>query len=200
MGSGVSRVVMLLVRRCLERLRSGADGGAVAFAGLGYLSLYLAGKMHLFDRRGYSVRSFFSHGRFLMTDSRAQIKAWLALAPIIGATLIAISRTMGAFAASSALSSIANKSLTQTTAITRRTSSSEACSASSSPSSLTTSVRPSSHSLPIPHSTPSLATPHPSPTPTNSSTDYPSLASHSCHLPYAPRRPSPSVPDRKSVV
>jgi diacylglycerol diphosphate phosphatase/phosphatidate phosphatase len=29
------------------------------FAGLGYLSLYLAGKLSLFDRRGYSSRVFF---------------------------------------------------------------------------------------------------------------------------------------------
>lgn len=47
-----------------------------AWAGLGYLSLYLAGKMHLFDRRGHAI------------------KAWIAFAPLIGATLIAVSRTM----------------------------------------------------------------------------------------------------------
>lgn len=46
-----------------------------AFAGLLYLSLYAAGKMHLFDRRGHAV------------------KAWIAFTPCIGATLIAVSRT-----------------------------------------------------------------------------------------------------------
>ncbi|POY71007.1 hypothetical protein BMF94_5932 [Rhodotorula taiwanensis] len=47
-----------------------------AWAGLGYFSLYLAGKMRLFDRRGHAI------------------KAWIAIAPLIGATLIAVSRTM----------------------------------------------------------------------------------------------------------
>ncbi|KAK4057152.1 hypothetical protein OIO90_001647 [Microbotryomycetes sp. JL221] len=47
-----------------------------AFAGLGYLSLYLAGKMHLFDRRGFAL------------------KPWIAVAPLTGAALIAVSRTM----------------------------------------------------------------------------------------------------------
>lgn len=49
---------------------------SLAFAGLGFLSLYLAAKMHLFDRRGVAL------------------KAWIAVAPLTGATLIAISRTM----------------------------------------------------------------------------------------------------------
>lgn len=44
---------------------------------MGYFALYLSGKMHLFDHRGYTV------------------KAWVAIAPLIGATLIAVSRTMG---------------------------------------------------------------------------------------------------------
>jgi diacylglycerol diphosphate phosphatase/phosphatidate phosphatase len=48
----------------------------VSFAGLGFLSFYLAGKLHLFDKRG--------HAR----------KAWLALSPLTAATLVAISRTM----------------------------------------------------------------------------------------------------------
>ena len=30
----------------------------VSFAGLGFLALYLAGKMHLFDRRGHVVRFY----------------------------------------------------------------------------------------------------------------------------------------------
>ncbi|KAM0756604.1 acid phosphatase/Vanadium-dependent haloperoxidase [Meredithblackwellia eburnea MCA 4105] len=47
-----------------------------SFAGLGYLSLYWAGKMHLFDEKGHAI------------------KAWIALVPLMGASLIAISRTM----------------------------------------------------------------------------------------------------------
>lgn len=48
----------------------------VSFAGLGFLSFYLAGKLHLFDERGHTG------------------KAWIALAPLTGALLTAISRTM----------------------------------------------------------------------------------------------------------
>ncbi|KAH9900986.1 acid phosphatase/Vanadium-dependent haloperoxidase [Cubamyces lactineus] len=49
---------------------------SLSFAGLGFLSFYLAGKMHLFDTRGHTV------------------KAWLALTPLSAAALVAISRTM----------------------------------------------------------------------------------------------------------
>jgi len=49
---------------------------SLSFAGLGFLSFYLAGKMHLFDERGHTGKS------------------WLALAPLTGALLVAISRTM----------------------------------------------------------------------------------------------------------
>ncbi|KAI0780875.1 acid phosphatase/Vanadium-dependent haloperoxidase [Trametes elegans] len=49
---------------------------SLSFAGLGFLSFYLAGKLHLFDERGHTF------------------KAWLALAPLSGAALIAISRSM----------------------------------------------------------------------------------------------------------
>ncbi|KIJ69223.1 hypothetical protein HYDPIDRAFT_79486, partial [Hydnomerulius pinastri MD-312] len=48
----------------------------VSFAGLGFLSFYLAGKMHLFDTRGHAH------------------KAWISVTPLFGATLVAISRTM----------------------------------------------------------------------------------------------------------
>ncbi|KAG0323566.1 phosphatidic acid phosphatase type, partial [Podila horticola] len=45
-----------------------------AFAGLFYLSLWMAGKMHVFDRRGYSI------------------KGVILVIPIMGALLVAISR------------------------------------------------------------------------------------------------------------
>lgn len=46
-----------------------------SFSGLGYLSFYLAGKLHLFDRRHYSG------------------PLWIAMTPLLGAALIAVSRT-----------------------------------------------------------------------------------------------------------
>ncbi|KIM62072.1 hypothetical protein SCLCIDRAFT_15917 [Scleroderma citrinum Foug A] len=49
---------------------------SLSFAGLAFLSCYLAGKMHLFDKRGHTH------------------KAWISVAPLAGATLVAISRTM----------------------------------------------------------------------------------------------------------
>ncbi|TDL24807.1 PAP2-domain-containing protein [Rickenella mellea] len=49
---------------------------SLSFAGLGFLSFYLAGKLHLFDERGHTH------------------KAWIALTPLAGASLVAISRTM----------------------------------------------------------------------------------------------------------
>ncbi|KAF6764843.1 phosphatidic acid phosphatase type 2/haloperoxidase [Ephemerocybe angulata] len=49
---------------------------SMSFAGLGFLSFYLAGKMHLFDKRGHAG------------------KAWLALTPFCAAALVAISRSM----------------------------------------------------------------------------------------------------------
>ncbi|GLB35424.1 putative acid phosphatase homologues [Lyophyllum shimeji] len=49
---------------------------SLSFAGLGFLAFYIAGKLHLFDRRGHAG------------------KAWLALAPFSAAALVAISRTM----------------------------------------------------------------------------------------------------------
>ncbi|KAF9071707.1 phosphatidic acid phosphatase type 2/haloperoxidase [Rhodocollybia butyracea] len=49
---------------------------SLSFAGLGFLAFYLAGKLHLFDRKGHLG------------------KVWLFLAPLAAATLVAISRTM----------------------------------------------------------------------------------------------------------
>jgi diacylglycerol diphosphate phosphatase/phosphatidate phosphatase len=49
---------------------------SLSFAGLGFLSFYLAGKFHLFDRRGHAF------------------KTWLCLTPFAGAALVAISRSM----------------------------------------------------------------------------------------------------------
>ncbi|KAK1232275.1 hypothetical protein PQX77_004649 [Marasmius sp. AFHP31] len=49
---------------------------SMSFAGLGFLSYYLAGKLHLFDKRGHTG------------------KAWISLAPFSAAALVAISRTM----------------------------------------------------------------------------------------------------------
>ncbi|BGP17147.1 hypothetical protein JCM10213_006057 [Rhodosporidiobolus nylandii] len=61
----------------LDGFRSFPSGhSSFAWAGLGFFALYLCGKMHLFDRRGHTF------------------KAWIAITPPIGATLIAVSRTM----------------------------------------------------------------------------------------------------------
>ncbi|KAF9533449.1 phosphatidic acid phosphatase type 2/haloperoxidase [Crepidotus variabilis] len=49
---------------------------SLSFAGMGFLSFYLAGKLHLFDSRGHAG------------------KAWLALSPFMAAALVAISRSM----------------------------------------------------------------------------------------------------------
>jgi diacylglycerol diphosphate phosphatase/phosphatidate phosphatase len=49
---------------------------SVSFAGLGFLAFYIAGKLHLFDTRGHVS------------------KAWISIAPLVGAMFVAISRTM----------------------------------------------------------------------------------------------------------
>jgi len=49
---------------------------SLSFAGLGFLAFYLAGKLHLFDVKGYAG------------------KAWIFLTPFLAAALVAISRTM----------------------------------------------------------------------------------------------------------
>lgn len=61
----------------MDGFRSFPSGHAsTAWCGLGFLSLYLAGKFHLFDQKGHTF------------------KAWLVLSPLLGAALISISRTM----------------------------------------------------------------------------------------------------------
>ncbi|KAJ6557939.1 phosphatidic acid phosphatase type 2/haloperoxidase [Mycena capillaripes] len=61
----------------LDAFRSFPSGhSSLSFAGLGFLAFYLAGKLHLFDNRGYAA------------------KAWVSLVPFAGAALVAISRTM----------------------------------------------------------------------------------------------------------
>jgi diacylglycerol diphosphate phosphatase/phosphatidate phosphatase len=50
--------------------------GTASFAGLGFLSFYLAAKFHMLDREGHAA------------------PAWIAATPLIGAGLIAITRTM----------------------------------------------------------------------------------------------------------
>ncbi|KAG1718509.1 phosphatidic acid phosphatase type 2/haloperoxidase [Suillus paluster] len=49
---------------------------SMSFAGLGFLAFYLAGKLHLFDTRGYVG------------------KAWISITPLTGALFVATSRTM----------------------------------------------------------------------------------------------------------
>lgn len=78
MAGAVSQVGTQAVRmkRFLVRLSIHIIIISVSFAGLGFLSFYLAGKLHLFDKKGHTG------------------KAWLSLTPLAGATLVAISRTM----------------------------------------------------------------------------------------------------------
>ncbi|KAK0544171.1 hypothetical protein OC846_003381 [Tilletia horrida] len=60
-----------------DGFRSFPSGHAsTSFAGLTFLSLYLAGKIHLFDSRGHALG------------------AWVVILPLVGATLIAVSRSM----------------------------------------------------------------------------------------------------------
>ncbi|CCA69930.1 related to DPP1-diacylglycerol pyrophosphate phosphatase [Serendipita indica DSM 11827] len=57
--------------------RSFSSGhSSLSFAGLGYLTFYLMGKLHLFDERGHTSKS------------------WISVFPLFGATVVAITRTM----------------------------------------------------------------------------------------------------------
>ncbi|GAA96449.1 uncharacterized protein L969DRAFT_103395 [Mixia osmundae IAM 14324] len=47
-----------------------------AFAGLGFLALYLGGKLHISDRQGFTA------------------KTWICVVPLLAAALVAVSRTM----------------------------------------------------------------------------------------------------------
>ncbi|ORX97661.1 acid phosphatase/Vanadium-dependent haloperoxidase [Basidiobolus meristosporus CBS 931.73] len=59
----------------LDGMKSFPSGHtSLSFAGLTFLSLYLAGKLHLFDERGHTYKSF------------------ICVAPMIGAALIGVSR------------------------------------------------------------------------------------------------------------
>ncbi|KAK9894111.1 acid phosphatase/Vanadium-dependent haloperoxidase [Cystobasidium minutum MCA 4210] len=61
--------------RLQEGFRSFPSGHAsTAFAGLGFFAFYIAGKMHLFDQRGHTI------------------KAWITVIPFTGAALIALTR------------------------------------------------------------------------------------------------------------
>ncbi|CAJ0633467.1 9639_t:CDS:2 [Entrophospora sp. SA101] len=63
----------VIIRDGFKSLVSGH--ASTSFAGMGYLSLYLAGKLHVFDRKGYTYKSF------------------TVVTPLIIAVFICISRT-----------------------------------------------------------------------------------------------------------
>lgn len=64
----------------------------MSFAGLGFLALYLAGKMHLYDRRGHRV-SYVQWNIRVEYQLTRQTRAWFALSPLLGGAMVAISRT-----------------------------------------------------------------------------------------------------------
>ncbi|KAE8541513.1 hypothetical protein D1P53_002875 [Cryptococcus gattii VGV] len=69
---------------------------SMSFAGLGFLSLYLAGKMHLWDNGGHRVSQHplkISVVHPLIPEFPSKTRAWAALSPLLGAAMVAISRT-----------------------------------------------------------------------------------------------------------
>jgi len=75
MVSDPSPVVTRAVR-CSFSWQTSLISPTVSFAGLSFLTLFIAGKVHLWDRVG------------------SGIKAWFTIVPMTGAALVAISRTM----------------------------------------------------------------------------------------------------------
>ncbi|KAH8825586.1 PAP2-domain-containing protein [Flagelloscypha sp. PMI_526] len=74
-NSSICRQTNVYIMR--DGFRSFPSGhSSLSFAGLGFSAFYLAGKLHLFDRRGHTG------------------KAWLFIAPFTGAGMVALSRTM----------------------------------------------------------------------------------------------------------
>ena len=62
-GCFMNPVVIRLVSLAIEAIAlfdQSPDHSIVSFAGLGFLSLYLSGKLHLFDERGHTVCGVFT--------------------------------------------------------------------------------------------------------------------------------------------
>ena len=69
--SGVSPAATPAVSDTHPRLPPCLITSSVSFAGQGFLAFYLAGKLHLFDRRGHAVSPFFSlSSRIILTWPR----------------------------------------------------------------------------------------------------------------------------------
>lgn len=82
-----------ILRDGFRSFPSGHSG--LGFAGLGFLAFYAAGKLQIWDGKGYTVGLVF-HCDYLpwCFNSCVQAKSWLVAVPLVGATLIAVSRTM----------------------------------------------------------------------------------------------------------
>jgi hypothetical protein len=51
-----------------------SDEYEVSFAGLGFLALYLAGKLHLFDNRGHAVSPYFAESPTCVDHTLFRVK------------------------------------------------------------------------------------------------------------------------------